>query len=156
MARHAALAAAAAPAAASLFAVMDANPSLYFYDMLFATQRRRLNYFGGQRIWVTAASSGIGAQLAQELAASGANLVLSSRSPHTLEKVAGKCRQRHPNGHVAQVVPFDVSGVPQEQLERAVDSVLRNGQELDCVILNAGILDNYHLPCKPLQKLLNS
>lgn len=138
MARHAALAAAAAAVAASLFAVMDANPSLYFYDKLLATQSRRLNYFGGQRIWVTGASSGIGAQLAQELAASGASLVLSSRSTHKLEKVAEKCRQRHPNGHVAQVVPLDVSG-PQERLERAVDSVLQDGQELDCVILNAGI-----------------
>lgn len=135
--RHAAIAAAAA-AAASLVAVMDANPSLYFYDKLFVTESRRQHYFGGQRIWVTGASSGIGAKLAQELAASGARLVLSSRNSHRLENVAEECRKRHPNGHIAQVVPLDVC-CSQEELENAVDLVLQDGQEVDCVILNAGM-----------------
>ena len=138
MVRHAAIAAATAAAAASLFAIMDANPSLYFYDKLFVTESRRQHYFGGQRIWVTGASSGIGAKLAQELASTGANLVLSSRNSHNLEKVAEQCRQRHPYGRVAQVVPLDVS-CSQEELENAVDLVLQDGQELDCVILNAGM-----------------
>ena len=58
--RHAATIAATV-VAAGVFAVMDANPSLYFYDRLLASKRRRLQVFGGQRMWIIGASSGIGA-----------------------------------------------------------------------------------------------
>ncbi len=42
--------------------------------------------------WVTGASSGIGAALAEALSAKGANLILSGRKVDALEAVAGKCQ----------------------------------------------------------------
>jgi len=130
---------AAAAVTAGLFAVMDANPSLYFYDKLLVSKRRRLQAFGGQHMWIVGASSGIGASLAHELASSGASLILSARNVANLEQVAAECRDCHPERHQPLVVPLDMSA-PQEQLESTVDRVLlESGNDLDCVIFNAGI-----------------
>ena len=45
-----------------------------------------------QRIWITGASSGIGAACALRWAAEGAQLVLTSSSAARLEPVAERCR----------------------------------------------------------------
>ena len=47
----------------------------------------------GKVIWITGASSGIGEELAYQLARSGAKLVLSARRKEELERVADKCRR---------------------------------------------------------------
>ena len=135
--RHATAITAAAVAAA-VFAFMDANPSLYFYDKILATKRRRLQQFGGRAMWIIGASSGIGASLAQELASSGAHLVLSARNAQNLERVAETCRECHPQHYRPLVIPLDVRG-PQEQVQTTVDRVLLQEKHLDCVIFNAGI-----------------
>ena len=44
-------------------------------------------YFEGQKVWITGASSGIGAAIAQELSAKGAFIILSSRRLEKLEEV---------------------------------------------------------------------
>lgn len=54
-----------------------------------------------QKIWVVGASSGIGAALAKQLVAQGANVVLSARRVELLKEVAG-------NNAAAHVVAFDV------------------------------------------------
>lgn len=45
----------------------------------------------GKVIWITGASSGIGEELAYQLARCGAKLVLSARQKKELERVAEKC-----------------------------------------------------------------
>ena len=55
---------------------------------------------------ITGASKGIGAELARQLAAKGAKLVLAARSTAELEEVAQQCRER---GASAITVKADVS-----------------------------------------------
>jgi citronellol/citronellal dehydrogenase len=45
--------------------------------------------FAGQVVWVTGGGSGIGRCVAHELAALGATVVVSGRTPEKLERVAG-------------------------------------------------------------------
>lgn len=76
-----------------LTSILDANPSLYLYDKFIATEHRRAETLAGKRIWITGASSGIGAELAKELSHHGAHLVLSARNEEKLNEVAEECRE---------------------------------------------------------------
>ncbi len=58
------------------------------YRSVFAT-----GLFAGRRIWVTGGGSGIGRAVAHELAALGANVVISGRSADKLERVAAEIRE---------------------------------------------------------------
>jgi short-subunit dehydrogenase len=111
------------------FLFMDANPSLWCYDKFFMTKRRLKRVFGGKTIWITGASSGIGAQLALQLSACDANLVLSARNEAKLHQVASQC-----TGGNVRVIPMDVD-CTQEEMNEVVELV----GPIDCVILNAGI-----------------
>jgi dehydrogenase/reductase SDR family protein 7 len=46
---------------------------------------------GGKVVWITGASSGIGEHIALALARGGAQLILSARRLHELERVKEKC-----------------------------------------------------------------
>ncbi len=61
--------------------------------------------FRDQVIWVTGASSGIGAALVPLLAAAGARLILSARRPRMLDKVRADCAG--PDEHV-RTLPLDL------------------------------------------------
>jgi citronellol/citronellal dehydrogenase len=72
------------------------SPSSSHYRSVF-----RPGLFAGQRVWVTGGGSGIGRCTAHELAALGAEVVLSGRSADKLERTAaeieadgGRCRWR--------------------------------------------------------------
>jgi len=156
----AATATAAVSVAALFIANVDCNPTLYLYDRLVVTEKRLQDHFHGKRIWITGASSGLGAELAKQLASMGVELILSGRSVHKLEIVASECRtlrcrqeRKQDNNNQQQqqedeftkimTLPLDMA-CSQEEMEQAVDRVLLNNEnnkhkDLDCVVLNAGI-----------------
>ena len=130
-----------AAVAAIAFSRMDANPSLFLYEKLFVTDAHLDKVFQGKTIWITGASSGIGAELSIQLSKHGANLILSSRSENKLQSVAESCRrQQHPDREsTVTLLPMDLSE-PSDELESKIDTLeeIVGSNNLDCVILNAG------------------
>lgn len=84
----------------------------------------------GKTIWVTGASSGIGLALAEQLAAKGANLVLTARSEATLRELS----ERLPGNH--HVLPMDLSK-PEVSINQA-ETFLAHTQ-VDMLVNNAGV-----------------
>lgn len=86
------------------------------------------------RVVVTGASSGIGKEMALELAARGTNLVLTARRTELLEDLARELRAR---GLKVDVLGLDLSraSAPQE----LYDFCLRSGEVVDGLINNAGL-----------------
>ena len=83
-----------------------------------------------RRIWLTGASSGIGAALAEELLHEGHSVALSARREEPLQTLAA----RFPGQVLA--LPGDLTEPAQVHAIGA--AIQRNWGALDCVILNAG------------------
>ena len=82
---------------------------------------------------VTGASSGIGRELAYQLADQGAWLVLAARNLEKLEMVAAECRQR---GAKAVAVQTDVTD--EAQCKQLIERTIETYGRLDTLINNAG------------------
>ena len=93
--------------------------------------------FAEQVVWITGASSGIGAALAVEFAAAGARLVLSARRRDRLEAVRHQCIEAGASPNDVLVQPLDVAAA--EAMPAAVDGVLAHFGQIDLLINNAGI-----------------
>lgn len=81
----------------------------------------------GRRVWITGASSGIGAALAQELSDRGATVAISARREDRLSQVSA--------GRMF-VVPLDVTD--HDAVLAAADSVRAELGDIDIVVFNAG------------------
>ena len=90
--------------------------------------------FAGQTAWITGASSGIGAALAQALAKQGARLVLSGRNPAALADVAADCGE-------ALILPFETTDTAAiaPAVEQAWDWASTGSGGIDLLVNNAGI-----------------
>ena len=88
----------------------------------------------GARVWVTGASSGIGAALARELADRGASVAISARDLEKLREVAGDRML---------VVPVDVTD--RAATVAAGDTVRAALGGLDVAVLNAGTWSRFHV-----------
>lgn len=86
-------------------------------------------------VWITGASSGIGAACARRYASQGARLILTSSSRERLEPVADQCRES--GAAEVFVLPYDFSDT--EGIERLTDQAWELAQGIDVVMLNAGI-----------------
>jgi short-subunit dehydrogenase len=89
--------------------------------------------FAGQVVFITGASSGIGAALAREFAARGADLALAARRLDRLEALAAELRS---SGRRVLVLPCDVTrdGDQESAIARTVAELGR----IDVVVANAG------------------
>lgn len=91
--------------------------------------------FANQVWWITGASSGIGAALAEALAQKQAKLILSGRNVAALKDVAGRCKTP------SLILPFeatDFAGVPA-MAEQAWSWAQGHGGRIDGLVNNAGI-----------------
>ncbi|MFZ2290683.1 MAG: SDR family NAD(P)-dependent oxidoreductase, partial [Halopseudomonas yangmingensis] len=82
------------------------------------------------RIWLTGASSGIGLELARQLAAAGHQLALSARRAEPLQQLA----EQYPGQLL--VLPADLTDAAS--LQRAAHDIGAHWGALDWLILNAG------------------
>lgn len=83
--------------------------------------------FAGKRVWITGASSGIGAALAEAFAGDGARLVLSGRRCEALAEVAARVQ------HDAMILPFEATDWA------ALPGAVEAAGPVDVLINNAGI-----------------
>ena len=90
--------------------------------------------FKGTTVLITGASSGIGEAFARNLAARGANLILSARSEDKLVRIAEELKRKHPIS--VQVFPADLSGI--EAPERLFEQIKENHLSVNVLINNAG------------------
>lgn len=83
---------------------------------------------------ITGASAGIGLEVARQLSAQGARLVLAAREPAMLETAATKCRAL---GGQVIAVPTDVG--ESDQCRRLIEAAIAAYGRIDTLINNAGI-----------------
>ncbi len=86
--------------------------------------------FSGQTAWITGASSGIGAALAQALASQGARIVLSGRNTAALQLVAATCGE-------TLILPFETTD--HVAIAPAVERAWDWSGGIDLLVNNAGI-----------------
>jgi short-subunit dehydrogenase len=87
---------------------------------------------------ITGASTGIGEQLAYQLAQQGAHLVLSARRVEELERVAEKVREiGKTSGARASVVACDVAKA--DDCKHLIDATVSEYGGIDTIVLNAGM-----------------
>jgi short-subunit dehydrogenase len=84
-----------------------------------------------RRCWIVGASTGIGAALAEALAAKGARVALSARRREPLDEMAGRFGKGR-----ALVLPLDITDAGS--LEKAASSMAKAWGGIDLVVLMAG------------------
>lgn len=89
--------------------------------------------FANKVIWITGASSGIGAALAEYLAARGATLILSARRTELLQQLQSSL----PNSQCHHLLPLDLE--QPEGLRSKVQEAIALWGPVDILINNAGL-----------------
>lgn len=89
--------------------------------------------FSGEVVWITGASSGLGASLAREFARLGAVVCLSARRQDRLDTLVSELEAE---GRVASAYRCDVT--VDEDLRQTVKQIVEDHGRLDCAIANAG------------------
>lgn len=107
-----------------IFVQLDADFALFF--------SKPAGDFNDKIIWITGASSGIGASVACELISKGARVVMSARRADALQNVSDSCSGRYP----PLIMPLDVTNLTAQKV--ALDTIIKKYGRIDSVILNAG------------------
>lgn len=91
--------------------------------------------FSGQVIWVTGASSGIGAQLSRDLSVRNAKVIISARREQQLKDLKQECEAK--GSATVDVMPLDVT---DHAAVRAVhDAIVEKYGRIDTLVLNPGV-----------------
>ena len=90
-------------------------------------------YFSEKVVWITGASSGIGAALVRSFDRRGASVILSARRTERMQDVLDSCL--HPKNHL--LLPLDVS--EPETHKAAYNKVIERYGRVDILVNNAGI-----------------
>ena len=90
--------------------------------------------FTNENIWIIGASSGIGMELALYLSNNGANIIVSSRSEKSLQKII-----RQTGGKNDLILPIDIKN--SKEVKNAVSQITQKFSKLDRVIFMAGIYE---------------
>ena len=88
----------------------------------------------GKSAIITGSSRGIGKAIAEEMAAHGAKVTISSRKPGPCQEVADALNEKHGDG-TAIAVPANISS--KEDLQRLVDETNKAFGKVDIVVCNA-------------------
>ena len=91
------------------------------------------NRFQGKSVFITGASSGIGAELAKLFAREGAKVALTARRAHKLDSVS---KEIHDAGGTAIAIAADVTD--RESLDAAAARTIEEFGGIDIVVANAG------------------
>ncbi len=91
--------------------------------------------FSGRLALVTGASRGIGAAIAEALAAAGAHVILVARSSDALEEIEERIHQA---GGSATIAPLDLTN--GENIGKLAGAVAERWEKLDILVLNAAML----------------
>lgn len=83
-------------------------------------------------VWITGASTGLGREIAVQLARTGVNVAASARSKDKLKALA----EEEPN-----VVPYPLDVTDVSALNKAAGEIAKNLGEIDLAIFNAGTYD---------------
>jgi len=101
---------------------------------------------------VTGASRGIGAALAEQLAAAGAHVILTARTANSLEQVEERI---HEAGGNATIAPMDLTDT--DNIKKLAQAVAERWGSLDIMVLNAAMLGSLspveHLDPKELDRV---
>lgn len=96
----------------------------------------KLDKLKGKVVWITGASSGIGAQLADILAQNGVKLILTARNEKNLQLVRQKCIDHGLSPEEVVVLPFDVTEISKHEFY--FEKALQYFNHIDILINNAG------------------
>ena len=88
----------------------------------------------GKSAIITGASRGIGKAIAEQFAAHGAKVTISSRKPGPCQEVAAELNEKHGDG-TAIAIPANISS--KEELQRMVDATNEAFGKVDIVVCNA-------------------
>jgi short-subunit dehydrogenase len=93
-----------------------------------------------ETILITGASTGIGHELAAQLAEKGNRMILLARRKNLLD---GLCQSLHihPQGHLAFQCDVSKGG----EIDNVVQDILKRGIAIDVLILNAGVGGTFHM-----------
>jgi short-subunit dehydrogenase len=103
--------------------------------------------YSGKVIWLTGASSGIGATLAVDLTRAGAQVVISARRKQNLDDIAAQCAKV---GLTPLVLPLDVTD--NAASEKAYEEIIKQFGRVDILVLNAGRSQRYLATEMPLSE----
>ncbi|CRL04899.1 CLUMA_CG017950, isoform A [Clunio marinus] len=91
--------------------------------------------FEGKVVIITGASSGIGAETAQEFSKLGAKVVLVGRNLENLQKVASGC------GSSDKVLVVQADVTVQNDANKIIDETVKTFSKIDVLVNNAGIIE---------------
>lgn len=111
----------------------------------------------GKSAIITGSSRGIGKAIAEQFAAHGAQVTISSRKPGPCQEVAGAINAKHGDG-TAISIPANISS--KDELQRMVDATNEAFGKVDIVVCNAASNPYYgplgEIPDDAFEKILSN